>query len=108
MQTLLSEKLNVLRNADGLTEARDSLTALLREVCTYTSLLPFEAAVKLLRLENDLIAALALANAALLRDETCGCHVRTDCPDADESGKKYRILLSRAADGGMSVRRAPV
>ena len=108
MQTLLSEKLNVLRDADGLTEARDSLTALLREVCTYTSLLPFEAAVKLLRLENDLVAALALANAALLRDETCGCHVRTDCPDADENEKKYRILLSRAADGGMSVRRAPV
>ena len=55
-----------------------------------------------------LVAALALANAALLRDETCGCHVRTDCPDADENEKKYRILLSRAADGGMSVRRAPV
>lgn len=108
MQTLLSEKLNVLRDAAGLTEARDRLSALLTEVRGYGALSLFEGTVKLLRLENDLVAALALANAALLRGESCGCHVRTDGPDAGEDAEKYRILLSRAADGSMSVRRASV
>ena len=101
--TILSEDLNVLRNGAAIEKAIEKLNALLSEVRGLTTAIPFWGIVKLLRLENDLIAALALAHSALLRNESCGCHVRTDCPDADPASVKYRTVVSYGVDGTMKA-----
>ena len=100
---ILSEDLNVLRNGAAIEKAIETLNALLSEVRGLTTAIPFWGIVKLLRLENDLIAALALAHSALLRNESCGCHVRTDCPDADPASVKYRTVVSYGEDGTMKA-----
>ena len=101
----LSEDLNVLRNGAAIEKAIVKLNELLLEVRGLTTAIPFFGIVKLLRLENDLIAALALAHSAYLRNESCGCHVRTDCPDADPESAKYRTVVSYGEDGTMKADR---
>lgn len=101
--TILSEDLNVLRNGPAIEKAIERLNALLCEVRGLTTVIPFWGTVKLLRLENDIIAALALAHSALMRNESCGCHVRTDCPDADPESVKYRTVISLGEDGNMKA-----
>jgi len=108
LQTILSEDLNVLRNGKDIEASIEKLKALIAEVRSYTTEIPYLGAVKLLRLENDLLAALALAHSALLRNESCGCHVRTDCPDADTDSKKYRVVISMGEDGTMKAERKDV
>ena len=107
MQKVLSEDLNVLREEKGLERADQTLSALLAEVRSFaTADTPFSLSLRVLRLENDLVTALALARSARLRTETCGCHVRTDSRP-EESGK-FRTVVSADADGVISAARLPI
>ena len=107
IQKILSEDLNVLREEKGLERADQTLSALLAEVRSFaTADTPFSLSLRVLRLENDLVTALALARSARLRTETCGCHVRTDSRP-EESGK-FRTVVSAGADGEISAARLPI
>ncbi|MBQ7171411.1 MAG: FAD-binding protein [Clostridia bacterium] len=107
MQKILSEDLNVLREEKGLERADETLSALLAEVRAFATVgASFTLSLAILRLENDLLTALALARSARLRTETCGCHVRTDSRPEKEG--KYRTVVSADADGALSAVRLPI
>ncbi|NLI22465.1 MAG: FAD-binding protein [Clostridiales bacterium] len=105
MQTTLDRNANVLRNRDGLASAlrtlRGGWEALLR-------LRPAEPHETFLwfRLHNDLTAACLLCTAALVREDSVGCHCRTDAQEAP--AVPYRVQLSRNGDGSIQAERLPV
>lgn len=91
MQDILSSDVSILRNAAGLGDAVKRLGSLLEEVSSYgTDGNTFFGPRKILRLENDLVTSIAIAKSALLRDTTCGCHVRED---SAEDHSKYRTTV---------------
>ena len=57
-------------------------------------------------LQNMIVCARAIANAALLREETRGSHSRLDFPEPSEEWSRWNIAVSRDGDG-MSVERRP-
>lgn len=105
LQTALDRNVNVLRNRDGLVSAlrtlRGGWEALLR-------LRPAEPHETFLwfRLHNDLTAACLLCTAALVREDSVGCHCRTDAQEAP--AVPYRVQLSRNGDGSIQAERLPV
>ena len=61
-----------------------------------------------LDLDNLLTVAEAVAKAALARQESRGAHFRSDYPDKDPAAGRYNQVLERAADGTMTLSRAPI
>jgi succinate dehydrogenase / fumarate reductase flavoprotein subunit len=61
-----------------------------------------------LDLDNLLTVAEAVAKAALARQESRGAHFRSDYPDKDPAAGRYNQILERAADGTMTLSRAPI
>ena len=98
MEKVLSEKLNVLRTGDELAEAVDEIGDLLEELDNSSMEgVSEELAFETLRLVNDLQTTYLLAMSAYTREESCGCHVRTD---HEEEGKdKYRVVVQNTPDG---------
>ena len=90
-----------VRTAQGLTCAESTLQGLLAEAGTLHGQGPREEFLRL-RLVNDLTAALMTVRAALLRNDTLGCHCRQDCPE--RAASPCRIILEKQA-GGMTCRK---
>ncbi|HEY3593595.1 MAG TPA: fumarate reductase/succinate dehydrogenase flavoprotein subunit, partial [Polyangiaceae bacterium] len=61
-----------------------------------------------LDLKNLLTVSEAIARAALERKESRGAQFRDDYPEKSEQFSKVNTLISRAADGAMEVRLAPL
>ena len=61
-----------------------------------------------LDLKNLLTISEAIARSALERKESRGAQFRDDYPEKSESFAKVNSLVSKAADGGMQVRLAPL
>jgi succinate dehydrogenase / fumarate reductase flavoprotein subunit len=60
-----------------------------------------------LDLPNLLTVSEAIARAALERKESRGAHFRDDYPDRDAAAAKFNIVVHRAPDGAMLVKRIP-
>ena len=105
MQTALDRNANVLRNRDGLVSA---LRTFRGDWETLLRLRPSgpEETFHWYRMHNDLAAASLLCTAALVREDSVGCHCRTDAQEAPIH--PYRVLLSRNADGSIRSERVPV
>ena len=61
-----------------------------------------------LDLTNLLTVSEAIARAAIERRESRGAHFRDDFPAKDENSGKFNILISKAPDGSMQVKREPL
>lgn len=79
LQETMTTKVGVLRNATGLAEAIEELEQLGTTPATEIDPAAWEAT-------NLLTVSLALANAALLREETRGSHWREDFAERDDAG----------------------
>ena len=79
LKSLMWRNVGVRRDADGLNEAREMIDHWCRYVLgqQFTDPTGWE-------LQNMLTVARLMIQAALDRQETRGCHVRTDCPHRDE------------------------
>ena len=98
MEKVLSERLNVLRCGEELAVAVDEIGDLLEELDNSSMEdVSEELAFETIRLVNDLQTAYLLAISAYTRDESCGCHVRTDCEEEGE--EKYRVVIRNTPDG---------
>src|SRR5205085_4928629 len=61
-----------------------------------------------LDLENLLTVSEAITRAALERRESRGAHFREDYPDKDADAGRFNIVVRKATDGSMQVRREPL
>jgi L-aspartate oxidase len=86
LTAVMSDKVGVLRSADGLKEAIEELNAL-------TSQLRFGAMGQAeYELYNLLTLGTQIAKCALLREESRGVHLREDFPDLDERWRRHITL----------------
>ena len=60
-----------------------------------------------LDLDNLLIVSEAIALAGIERNESRGAHFREDFPEKDVEWNKLNIVLKKAPEGPMTVRRVP-
>ncbi len=79
LKSLMWRAMGVRRNADGLHEAMDNI----EHWCRYVLALQFHDPVGW-ELQNMLCVARLMIRAALEREESRGCHVRTDFPERDD------------------------
>ncbi len=108
LKDILDRKLSVLRCGKDLECARDELYTILETIATFdTDMASAEDVYTLIRLENDVTTAYLLALSCLERDMSIGCHVRSDCPEADETSKKYRVNI-RYGKSGATVKKVPL
>jgi succinate dehydrogenase / fumarate reductase flavoprotein subunit len=61
-----------------------------------------------LDLEHLLTVSEAVTRAALERKESRGAHFRDDYPEKDPAAAKFNLVIAKASDGRMQVRREPV
>lgn len=78
LQEAMTSRVGVLRSAQGMTEARQTLVDLTQSVTSTADLAAWEAT-------NLLTVSAALSAAAELREETRGSHWREDFPDRDDA-----------------------
>ena len=97
MEHLLQNHLFVIRNGADLKETVTSLEKMKDYVKSHSCQKnPFEK----IRLENDLICASLLANAAIIRTESVGCHVRKDSDGGDHH---YHVVLKKDINNEMKI-----
>ncbi len=95
----------VLRDRDGLENAVRTLGRAREALAGLTGGNAREA-FRRDRLQNDLTTALLVCTAALAREDSLGCHIRSDFPD--QNPQPYRIMLSEGANGAVAVRCEPL
>jgi succinate dehydrogenase / fumarate reductase flavoprotein subunit len=61
-----------------------------------------------LDLRNLLTVSEALTRSAIERKESRGAHFRDDYPEKSEEAAKFNLVIHRAPDGSMSLRREPL
>jgi fumarate reductase (CoM/CoB) subunit A len=88
MQKILGESVGVYRNGENLERASIELNQLLDKVTKSVLGGDNETDYQRIRLENDLMVAIAWVKAAEIRRDSCGCHQRSDYPSLPQ--KNYR------------------
>ena len=91
LKSLMWRNVGVRRDADGLREALDNVERWSSYVLEQQFADPTGW-----ELQNMLCVARLMIVAALDREETRGCHVRTDCPDIDEKNWNRHTTFARA------------
>ena len=91
----MTDRVGVLRSADGLADARDRLAAMTERATDHVDQDAWEAT-------NLLTISTAMCQAAALREETRGSHWRDDFPDRDDEHFAGHFD-ARMADGQISV-----
>lgn len=102
MENLLQNNLFVIRNGADLKATVSSLEKMKTYVKAHSC---HENPYEKIRLENDLICASLLANAALARTESVGCHVRAD---DDNGAYNYHVMLEKDENGNIKVRKKKI
>jgi len=94
LQSLLWDKVGIVRSGQGLAEAADTLAAWQNSLPQPTDRPSYE-------LGNMVLSARLMAEAGLVREESRGAHFRTDFPESSRDWQKHIIFkmddLSRAA-----------
>lgn len=91
LQSLMTDKVGIIKNEQGLLEARQVLDGLWADIdCSLDCVKGFE-------LQNMVMLSRLICQAALLRTESRGVHYRSDYPDQSDDWLKH-ILLRRDKD----------
>ena len=91
LQTVMTDRVGVLRTADGLASALDELAALGDK--------PGEIGTSAWEATNLLMISIALAEAAARREETRGSHWREDHPERDDEHMSGHFDVTLGAEG---------
>ena len=105
MRQALQSALGPVRTQQAMAEAQALLGGLLAQatgLCGHDAQEEFER----LRLVNDLTTARMTVLSAFTRDDTLGCHCRSDCPDA--AAQPYRVVVERQDFGTMACRKEQI
>jgi len=90
LKSLMWRSMGVRREAAGLGEALDTIN----HWCRYVLAVQFSDPTGW-ELQNMLLVARLMIESALRREETRGCHVRTDFPDRDDDRWNHHTTLRR-------------
>jgi len=90
LQSLLWDKVGIVRSGEGLDEAADTLAA-------WQSSLPQPIDRPSYELNNMILNARLMTEAALLRQESRGAHFRTDFPESSPNWQKHTIFKATGA-----------
>ena len=93
LKALMWRSMGVRRDADGLREAQENI----EQWCRYVLAQQFSRPAGW-ELQNMLSVARFMIHAALLREETRGCHVRTDFPNRDDEHWNRHITFRRGQE----------
>lgn len=102
LQTSMTEGVGVLRSADSLRSAGESLRNLLAGATTT------ELSTEAWETTNLHAISTALAAHALMREETRGSHWREDFPQTDDEHWRVRLLATADREGVIHTTREPV
>jgi len=111
LQEMMQELVGIVRREDEMNRALDGLEALRNRAArvSVTGNREYNPGWHTaLDLSNLLTVAEAVTRSAIERKESRGGHFRDDYPDKDPAYANFNILLTRAADGSMSVTRDPI
>jgi succinate dehydrogenase/fumarate reductase flavoprotein subunit len=97
----------VVRHASGLRRALETIRTLAAQARVCSGDCP-PAVVRCLELDNLCLIAEAIALAALTREESRGAHYREDFPHKDDVAWRCNLVVHRAPDGTLTVRKAPL
>ena len=95
LKSLMGRLVGVERKADGLQEAADSI----RSFAAYVMPHQFNS-VEGWELQNLLLTASSMVDAALLRNESRGVHFRSDFPQPDDEKWRRHLTIQIDVDGG--------
>lgn len=93
LKALMWRNMGVRRDAEGLGEARENIEQWCRYVLAHQFARPLGW-----ELQNMLCIARLMIHAALARQETRGCHVRTDFPQRDDEHWNRHIVFRRGEE----------
>jgi L-aspartate oxidase len=85
LQSLMWDKVGIVRSGEGLSKATDILA-------TWQGLLPQPTDRPSYEMNNMVLNARLMAEAALLREESRGAHFRTDFPKSSPDWKKHIVF----------------
>jgi len=85
LQSLLWDKVGIVRSGQGLAEAADTLAAWQNSLPQPTDRPSYE-------LGNMVLSARLMAEAGVLREESRGAHFRTDFPESSEGWQKHLVF----------------
>jgi L-aspartate oxidase len=85
LQTLMWDDVGIIRSAESLSRARETLAA-------WQSQLPAPADRPSHEIANLMLAGRLVAEAALIREESRGAHYRTDFPEPRESWRRHIVF----------------
>jgi len=107
LQTIMGEGAGIFRDADGLSRAIARLEELDRRAAglhSPSSRLDYNPGWRLCgEMRNMITVSLAVARAALMREESRGGHSRLDHAYYDDYWSEHNILISRDDDGEMTL-----
>ena len=103
LKSLMWRAVGVRRDAEGLREAEENILRWSRYVlaCQFAHPEGWE-------LQNMLLVARLMIQAALLREESRGCHLRSDFPERDDANWNRHIAFRRTATGKEEVILSPL
>ncbi len=102
MRTALWSGVNAVRNGKALYASAETLIAILKELDRLKGANDSEEFMRL-RLRNDVVAGLLTAKSAFERDDSLGCHSRSDYPA--EAKAAYRVVIKSDAMGRPDIRK---
>src|SRR5476649_473286 len=111
LQNMMQELVGIVRREDEMSRAIDGLGKLrdrADKTCVYGHREYNPGWHTALDLKHLLTIAQAIALSALERKESRGGHFREDFPDKSAEDAKMNIVISKAADGSMQLRREPI
>lgn len=103
LKSLMWRAMGVRRDAEGLREAEENIARWSRYVlaCHFSNPEGWE-------LQNMLLVARLMIHAALLREESRGCHLRSDFPQRDDVHWNRHIAFRRSPTGKEEVILSPL
>jgi succinate dehydrogenase / fumarate reductase flavoprotein subunit len=111
LQVMMQDRVGIVRRQEDMERAAEELDRLedrARRVGVAGGRAYNPAWHTALDLPNLLGVSRAIVTAALARRESRGGHFREDFPDKDPAAAGFNLLVERAAEGGVSVRREPI
>ena len=103
LRRLMWEKVGIVRNLDGLTEAKDALGSMLEQASSGLRTATPRERVEALEIQGSVQTCRMIAEAAIRREESRGAHFRQDFPETDDAKWNVHLVLEPSGKGDFTI-----